>query len=115
MELIRHLLVLLHLIGFAALLGGCLVQFRSTAPEVNAAMLHGAFTQLVSGAALVVLLELTPPSGDVNPIKIAVKAAVTVIITILVVANRRYASIPRGLWVALLILALGNAGVAVLW
>lgn len=115
MELARHLLVLLHLIGFAALFGGCFVQLRNPAPEINTAMLHGALTQLVSGIALVVLLEVTPPAGDVNHVKIGIKLAVTVIITVLVIANRRYESIPKGLWGLVFVLTFANTALAVLW
>ena len=43
MQIAHQTLVLLHLIGFAALLGGVLVQLRSKEPEVNASMLNGSF------------------------------------------------------------------------
>jgi hypothetical protein len=115
MELARHLLVLLHLVGFAALFGGCFVQLRSKTPEVSAAMLHGALTQLVSGLALLALLEMTPPAGDVNHVKIGIKLLVTIVITVLVIANRRYESIPRGLWGLIFALTFANAALAVLW
>ncbi len=115
MEWLHHLLLLLHLVGFAALFGGCFVQLRSSTPEVNAAMLHGALTQLVSGIALVVLLELTPPDGDVNHVKVGIKLLVTAVISVLVVANRRYESIPKGLWGLLIGLTFANAALAVLW
>ena len=46
MQIAHHLLVLLHLIGFAALLGGVLVQVRAKEPEVNASMLNGSFALL---------------------------------------------------------------------
>jgi len=115
MELVHDLLVLLHLVGFAALFGGCFVQLRSATPEINTAMLHGALTQLVSGIVLVVLLELTPPADDVNHIKVAIKLLVTLVITVLVIANRRYESIPKGLWGLIIGLTFANAALAVLW
>ena len=57
MAVAHHLLVLLHLVAFAALLGGCLVQLCSRDPEISTAMLHGAWVSLVSGLALWVLAD----------------------------------------------------------
>ena len=96
MQIAHQILVLLHLIGFAALLGGLLVQLRAKEPEVNAAMLHGSLTLLITGLALVWLSEIGP--DPVNYFKIAIKFAVTAMVVLLVVKNRKFASIPRGLW-----------------
>lgn len=113
MELAQHIVLLLHLIGFASLLGGLLVQAKESEPEVNAAMLHGSYTMLLTGVVLVVLAEIGP--DPVNHVKIAIKLVVALIITVLVVLNRRFTTIPRGLWGLLGLLAVGNAAVAVLW
>ena len=75
MQIAQQILVLLHLIGFAALFGGVLVQLRSKEPEVNAAMLHGSLTLLITGLALVWLEEIGP--DPVNYVKIAIKLVVT--------------------------------------
>ena len=113
MQLAYHILVLLHLIGFAALLGGVLVQLRSKEPEVNAAMLHGSLTLLITGLALVILEEIGP--NPVNYVKVAIKLVVSAIVVLLVVKNRKFASIPRGLWGLIGGLTIANAAVAVLW
>jgi len=113
MHLASHILVLLHLIGFAALLGGVLVQLRSKEPEVNAAMLHGSLTLLITGLALVILEEIGP--NPVNYVKVAIKLVVSAIVVLLVVKNRKFASIPRGLWGLIGGLTILNAAVAVLW
>ena len=113
MQLAYQILVLVHLIGFAALFGGFLVQLRSKEPEVNAAMLHGSLTLLISGLALVTLLEIGP--DPVNHVKIAIKLIITAMIVLLVVKNRKFASIPRGLWGLIGGLTIANAAVAVLW
>jgi hypothetical protein len=113
MQIAYQILVLLHLIGFAALFGGVLVQLRSKAPEVNAAMLYGSLTLLITGLALVWLEELGP--DPVNHLKIAIKLVVTALIVLLVLKNRKFAAIPRGLWALIGGLTLSNAVVAVLW
>jgi len=113
MEIAHSVLVLLHLIGFASLFGGFLVQARERHPEVNAAMLHGALTALLTGVLLVGVVEM---SGDpVNYLKIGIKLGVTLLVVLLVVVNRKFVSVPRGLWALLGGLTLANASVAVLW
>ncbi len=111
MPIAQQILVLLHLIGFAALLGGVLVQLRAREPEVNAAMVAGAWVDLVTGAALFVLAETAP--GPAPTVWLVAKSVLTVFVLVLVVANRRYASIPRGLWVLIGALALANTGIGV--
>lgn len=116
MDLVYQLLTLVHLVGFAALLGGCLVQFRSAEPEVNRTMLIGAWTQVVSGLALATLVELDgDPADPVNHAKLGVKLAVAAVVLLLVAKNRKFQSIPRGLWTLITGLSLVNAAIAVLW
>jgi len=113
MQLAQQILVFLHLIGFAALLGGFLVQIRSKEPEINASMLNGSFTLLITGLALVALEEIGP--DPVNHVKIAIKLLIMAVIVVLVAKNRKFVSIPRGLWGLIGGLTITNAAVAVLW
>lgn len=106
-------MVLLHLIGFAALFGGLVVQLRSAEPEVNAAMVLGALTQLVTGVALVAFEALS--AEPVDWVKISVKTVITLFVALITVRNRRFLSIPRGLWALLTGLTLVNAAIAVWW
>lgn len=89
------------------------MQLRSKEPEVNAAMLHGSLTLLITGIALVALPEMGP--DPVNHIKIAGKLVLAAIVVLLVVKNRKFASIPRGLWALIGGLTIISAAVAVLW
>jgi hypothetical protein len=113
MQLAHQLLVLVHLIGFAALLGGLLVQVRAKEPEVNASMLNGSFTLLLTGLALVTLEELG--ADQMNYVKMAIKLLLMAVIVVLVVKNRKFVTIPRGLWGLIGGLTIANALVAVLW
>jgi hypothetical protein len=99
--------------GLAALFGGFLVQVRSKDPEVNASMLNGSFTLLITGLALVALEEVG--AEPVNHVKIAIKLLITLVIVVLVAKNRKFATIPRGLWGLIGGLTIANAAVAVLW
>jgi hypothetical protein len=113
MQLTQQILVLFHLIGLAALLGGFLVQIRSREPEVNASMLNGSFALGFTGLALATLDELGPDPA--NHLKIAIKLVITAVIVVLVAKNRKFAAIPRGLWGLIGALTIANAAVAVLW
>jgi hypothetical protein len=113
MDTLRLGLLLLHLVGFAALFGGMFVQLRAAPRAVNSAMVHGALTMLVTGLILVGVLEGL--DAGPNSTKIAVKFVITLLVTVLVVANRRKTSVPTGLFFGLMTLVLVNAGIAVLW
>lgn len=113
MEFLHHLVVLLHLIGFAALVGGGLVQARAAAPEINRTMVLGGWAQVLTGLILVGFAEVGP--DQVNHLKIGVKLLLAVAVLVLVVLNRKYASIPRGLLGLIVGLSLSAASVAVLW
>lgn len=105
--------MLAHLIGFAGLLGGVLAQLRAVQPEVTGVMLFGGWTELITGVALVVL-ELTG-AGRVAWWPLSVKLVVTLFVVLLLVRNRRFLSVPRGLLVLIGVLTLGAAALAVLW
>ena len=113
MEILRLVLLFLHVLGFAALLGGLVVQARDADKAVNSAMRDGIGTAFVTGLLLVGVLE----AGDtaVDHAKIAVKFAIGLVLLVLVMANLRKAWIPAGLYWALLVLTLANVGVALAW
>ena len=113
MDLARQLLLILHILGFAALFGGLVVQARSDLKVVNGAMRDGIGTAVVTGLALVGVLEAG--DEDVNQVKVAVKLVIGLVLLVLVMANLRKERIPTGLWAALLLLTVANVAVAVLW
>jgi hypothetical protein len=113
MEFLRHLLLVIHILGFSALLGGLLVQMRSPEKSVNALMRDGIGTAFVAGLALVGVIEAD--DGEIDNAKIAVKGVVALVILVLVMANLRKPSISKGLWALLLLLTVGNICVAVFW
>jgi hypothetical protein len=116
MSWLEKILLILHFVGLASLLGGFLVQMSATTKVINPAMLHGALTQLVTGLALVGVLQAEDdPSNPVNNTKIAVKLVVLLVILGLILANRKKESVSTGVWAAIGGLTVVNIGVAVLW
>ena len=113
MEILRLVLLFLHVLGFAALFGGLVVQARNSEKTVNAAMRDGVGLAFLAGLLLVGVLE----SGDdpVNHAKIGVKFAIGLVLLVLVMANSRKPTIPQGLWAGLLLLSVANVAVAIFW
>ena len=116
MEFVYNLLVVLHFIGLASLLGGFLVQMRSADKGVNPAMLHGALTQLVTGVLLVGIASAgLVPGEEVDNAKITVKLVIVLIITALAFIGRRRTPPQVALWASIGLLTLVNVIIAVFW
>lgn len=112
MDTLRLVLLFLHILGYAALLGGLLIQVRDPEKKVNALMRDGAGTAFLAGLLLVGVLESL---GSPDHAKVGVKFAVGLVILVLVMANLRKPHIPQGLYFGLLALTLLNIAVAVFW
>lgn len=117
MGFVYDLLLVLHFIGLASLLGGLMVQLSARGGRVvNPAMLHGALTQLVTGVAMVGMASgIDSLDKDVDNAKIGVKLVVVLVITALCQVNRKRAAIADGLFFALFGLTLANVVIAVFW
>lgn len=114
MDFLYTLLVILHFVGLASLLGGFLVQMKAVAKGkgvIHAAMVHGALTQLVTGLLMVGLAEMG--DGDVNHMKIGIKLAVLIVITVLVFVYRKRTAVPAWVLWAVGALTLTNVVIAV--
>ncbi len=115
MEIVYDVVVVLHFLGLASLIGGWLVQMRARGERaVNPAMLHGALTQLVTGLAIVGLGE-GALDREYDYAKITTKLVITAVVLLLVWVNRRKPSIPDGLYFIIGGLAIVNVALAVLW
>lgn len=112
MELVYDLLVVLHLLGMAAVVGGWLAVARQ--PRWLPGIWHGALTQLLTGIALVGLAESGAVDHEVDRVKITVKLVVALAVAAAVLVGRN-----RGGPAQLVHLAGGlavlNVLVAVLW
>lgn len=112
MEIARQALLVVHLLGFAALFGGLLVQLKGPY-AVNGLMRDGAGTAFVAGLLLVGVMEAG--DADVDHAKVGVKFAIGLVVLVLVMANLRKPSIPKGLYLGILALTVVNVVVAVFW
>lgn len=112
METLRLVLLFLHLVGMASLLGGFLTQLRVSPRRVVPAMVHGALTQAVTGVLLVLVRGDEP---DVDHAKLGVKGVVLLAVLVLLWLNRRRAQISDAVFFAIGGLTALNVGIAVFW
>lgn len=113
METVRLVLLLVHVLGFAALVGGLLAQLRVPEKRITPVVRDGVGTAFVSGILLVGVLEAE--DADLDHAKVAVKFAIALVLLVLVMANTRKPRIPDGLFLGLLALSVVNVAVALLW
>jgi hypothetical protein len=114
MEALRNILLFLHLIGFAALLGGAIAQYLSGKLRINIPMLWGSGAQLVTGIALAFPLG-RPENDRPEPGFLAVKLIVALMIFVMVFFARKREAVNKGHFLAIIGLTLVNAAVAVFW
>ena len=116
MEILRHVVVFVHLTGFAILFGAWAAQAWGGKRQITGLMNVGLAIAAVAG------LVLAAPWGidyDLNYVKIGVKLVVLLIIGALMgigqARGRRTGAVPLPLFWSIGALTLLNAGIAVIW
>jgi hypothetical protein len=115
MDLLYKTIVVLHLLGMAAILGGVVNELLARRTRIPILTLHGASLQVLTGIALVGLASSGAVDVHVNNVKAAVKLTVAVAVLALAFFGRRSVSFGRIGVPAVGILALANVLVAVYW
>lgn len=116
MEIFYKILVVLHFVGLASLLGGFLVQLSAPAKVVNRSMMDGMWTMLATGLLLAgIASSQFADDMDANfHTKIGVKLLILVVIAILVLQNRKQSTLQKGTYFAIGLLTLTNIVIAVM-
>jgi len=116
MEILKNVILAVHIIGVAGLLGGVLYQIkdmRKGVARVIPAMMHSAWTMLITG---LILVGLQYPLGhDVNNAKIAVKLLVLIAIIVIALVNRKRESVTTWVLPAIGGLTVLNVVLATVW
>jgi hypothetical protein len=115
MDFLRHLLLVIHLLGYGALLGGLLVQARESSKKVHPLMRDGIGTAVVAGLILFGLDSGEDYADTSWHWKMTVKLVVGLVVLVLVMANMRKERISDALWALILALTVGNVCVAIFW
>ena len=120
--LLKDSMLVLHFVGLASLLGGFLVQMKALKPgtaRIIPAMIHGAWTMLITGLLLVGLREwmsaLDPSAAELDNIKIAVKSIVVTLVVVFVMINRKKETVKSSTLGLIGGLTLLNVILAVFW
>ncbi len=116
MEISRDLLLILHFIAMAGLLGGLL----ASQSKLNKGVLHSALLALVTGLGLVVirysLVDSYPDQyEDIDNLKTWFKTNILVAILILGYMNVKKPKLPKSVWLVMVALSVSNIAIAVVW
>ena len=111
METVKLVLVFIHLLGMAAIVGGYFAGLSASPKRLSAGITHGTLLQIVSGSLLLVVAEMG--TEEVDRAKFGIKIAVAVVIMILAWPRRKDVSIAANTYHAIGLLALLNVAVAV--
>lgn len=114
MTVVLNVLLVLHLIGWAMVLGGVLANMKK--PVVPVGALHGILTALVTGILMTGILHAGIPDEEPNDIKFAVKLVIALVVAALVIVGRRTpAKVTAGFLGGIAGLVVVNVAIAVLW
>jgi len=116
-DVLRQILLVLHIVGIAALLGGFLTQMsglKTGDVRIVPAMVHGALTMLVTGLALVGVVQ-SGLDREVDNAKIGTKLVVLLAILFLVWGNRAKDRVSPRVLGAIGLLTVANVAIAVMW
>ena len=117
MEFVFNLVVVLHFVGLALLLGAFLVQVKDPNKTVTRWMWDGALTQLLTGLIMVGMISSgalgDEEKGDLNHVKIGIKLVIVIVIAILAFIGKKKPAPQVGLWATIGLLTLANVVIAV--
>ena len=116
MEMVRNILLLLHLAGMA----GILISLLKTRTTIATGLVHSALTATIAGIALV---GIRYPLHNSDPMKwplpdnakIGMKLTFVLIILALAFAKRKKETISSNVWSFIGALTIGNIIIAVVW
>lgn len=116
MELVRNILLLLHLAGMA----GILISLVKTRTTIATGLVHSALTATVAGIGLV---GIRYPLHNSDPMKwplpdnakIGMKLTFVLIILLLAFLNRKKETLSSNVWSWIAALTIGNIIIAVVW
>ena len=113
MQILKDVVLILRFLGPAAIIGGVLAQMRQTPKRVDALVVHGALTQMVTGVALVGLDQAL--DDPVDNTKVGIKLVILLVITVLAWRHRKAEAVATWVWATIGLLTVVNIAIAVIW
>jgi hypothetical protein len=111
-DLIVHIFLVLHILGIAALLAGFFTSMKDmkTGMKINAGVLHGAYTMLITG---LVMAGVTKPA-ELNTVVISLKSIALTAIFFIAYTYRKKENTPKWAVPVIFLLTTFNIVLAVL-
>ncbi|QGH70353.1 hypothetical protein [Pseudactinotalea sp. HY158] len=112
MTLLLQILVILHMVGWAIVFGGAVVNLKK--PKIATGMLHGILTAIIAGLISMGLAHAI--FTDVNDMKYGIKLLIALIAGGMIIwGGRNQEKVSRGFLGAIAGLVLANIAIAVIW
>ena len=114
MQLTYDILLILHIVCWAIVIGGWLTSMRD--PRVVPGVFHGVLGALVTGVAMTGIASASDSVTDVDNTKIGVKLIIALVVAVLAYIGQRDKDVAKpALFHAVGALAVVNVCIAVLW
>ena len=113
MEFLYNVILVLHFVGLAALLGGFAAQMKSADKHVTKVMFHGTLLQLVTGVLLVLFAETGWVDETINHSVVGAKLLILILILVIAVWSRKKPAPQVKAWAAVGLLTFVNICIAV--
>ena len=111
MDILHKVLLIIHFVGLAAILGPWLAQLGAQAKRVSTTMVWGARAQVITGLALAALVSMGE-DADPNHMKLGIKLAIALAIAAIAEIGKKRDS-NNNFWLLIGIFTLVNVIVAV--
>lgn len=111
-EHFRKILVFLHLLGMAFLLGGLLTQLNGKQKLLNRGVRDGAYTQIVTGPLLLWVQQSAENAEKINDTVIGIKSLILIAILVIILTNKKSNQLSNAKFYTLLVLAVSAVGFA---
>jgi hypothetical protein len=116
METVKPVLVFIHLLGMAAIVGGYFAGLSNSPKRLTAGITHGTLLQFLTGLLLIGIAEAemaNETGDDLRHVRFGIKISVAAVILLLAWPRRKDVSIASNTYHAIGVLALLNVAVAV--
>ena len=114
MQLTYDILLILHIVCWAIVIGGWLTHMRD--PRVLPGVFHGVLGALVTGIAMTGISSASDDVADVDNTKIGVKLVIALVVAVIAYIGQRDKDVAKpAMFHAIGALAVVNVCIAVLW
>jgi hypothetical protein len=117
MDIAYKLLLVLHFIGLAGLLGGLLSQIPNKPKKLQPFVLHSAWLMFIAGVAMVGVNRVMHSDDSsvelLDHVPVSIKSTVLLVILVLGYLNLKKAALSTKIWGIMTVLSVANIVVAV--